>query len=371
MFWFIHDNEPTQLPGPGKEVKSASQQVLDLDQELEDLSYLSREDQLAYLDLLIDSSLESIREAESGSHVPVILKELKMILSSLPQETASQVIQNALAKQLEEDLSTGLDFKVGSDGSLSEASSVRVALLDWLGQMDRFTAGRLAEEILKQPTEPDEWAISLRNYAWANPAPASYSFLRDRVLKLIENPEWRGEPTEGYLAAFDVLVYTQSKEAVPVLLQFIDKSAEADSPTGRIALFTLDQMVVQEPEALIRILDNLPELSASSGEMIAQMVARADLSRPALRGAVSRYLLDPARTDMELSAFAAIFPNRAFKESNNLLSETMIPKGAERILQDRAAYSQIEAWIDDTRFGERLSYLLTIKKRLESFIDLD
>ena len=63
------------------------------------------------------------------------------------------------------DAVTQLDLTIGPGGVLGDASSLRVFLLDYLGQIDRPAAAALARQILTAPTSPDEWAISLRNVA--------------------------------------------------------------------------------------------------------------------------------------------------------------------------------------------------------------
>jgi len=110
--------------------------------------------------------LKAIKSSEEGRQT---LAALRRYLSSVPSESAATAIRNWL--DTGEDAATQLEFKVGREGSLKEAPSLRVFLLDYLTQIDPAAASSCAEKILGTMNAPDEWAISLRAYGLANPTP--------------------------------------------------------------------------------------------------------------------------------------------------------------------------------------------------------
>jgi len=114
----------------------------------------------------IDKILALLPASKENHENRLMLVKLRRMLDALPPDAASREIQSFLASG--RDAPTGLDVKVESGGSLGDASSLRVFLLDYLGRIDKPAGGRLAEEVLSAYTTPDEWAVSLRNYAWAH-----------------------------------------------------------------------------------------------------------------------------------------------------------------------------------------------------------
>src|SRR5262249_28586792 len=161
-------------------------------------------------------------DAEKPEDSRQILKDLRKELEQLPPEVASNLIRSFLA--LHKDASTKLNVTIAPGGHLADASSLRVFLFDYLGQIDRPAAGKIAAEVLAQYTTPDEWAINLRNYAWAHPEDSARPFLQNKAQELISNPEWRSNPTSGFLEAFDTLVYAHATAVTPTLTEMIRDS---------------------------------------------------------------------------------------------------------------------------------------------------
>src|SRR5215468_7715999 len=122
-----------------------------------------------------------------------ILAELRKLLDSLPPNVASEVIQAFLKSG--QDAGTKLDVTIQAGCGLGDASSLRVFLMDYLGRIDKPAAGRIAMEVLSQYTTPDEWAVSLRNFAWANPDSAGYGYLRLKAREFLANGGWRKNPS--------------------------------------------------------------------------------------------------------------------------------------------------------------------------------
>lgn len=334
---------------------------------VEVLAALPEGDQQVYLERSIRYLLSEILSDQSEVSVSRHLALLRRSLFGVPGHVASAAIAAVLADR-ELDAQTGMGFKVGDKGRLSQPPSLRVALLDWWGQIDSTAAAEMAEQIFQDFTNPDEYAISLRNYAWAHPRAAHHSYLSERTLGLITNPEWMQKPTAGLLEAFDVFVYARAVEAGDVL---IDLAAD-EGGTGRAAAYaaflSLDRLFQQQPKELFAVLDQGGRLGGTTGAMVAQIVARSDVRQPEVRRKLERYLLSPERTPTELEAFAQVFPNRNYMLSDNLLTEMEVPDGRELQARDVAAYGWVHERVQDPRFESIRAELETIQSRLDNFL---
>jgi hypothetical protein len=293
-----------------------------------------------------------------------LLAGLRDYLSTLPPDAASLAIREFLETGM--DAPTRLGFIVAAKGQISESPSLRVFLLDALGRMDRTAAGRQAEEILASPTTPDEWAVSLRNYAWSRGEPAATEFLKSKALEMIATAAWRERPSAGFLEAFDVLVYARADAATPLLASLSRDSG--NRAVAHAAYLTLDRLTLAEPASILSRLNADPELLTGREAMRSNLFARADVRDPAQKVILEEYLLDPNRTAAELTAFAGIYPNANLMLSNNLLTQTSTPDRTELLEGDRAALECVAAWAKDPRFAQRKEMLEELKRRLEKFV---
>src|SRR5438093_7300200 len=82
----------------------------------------------------LQSVANALKDAPGDSRR--LLAELQRSLSAQPPQLASAMIREILDSGA--DAPTQLDFKVGPNGLLSEAPSLRVFLLDYLAQLDRL-----------------------------------------------------------------------------------------------------------------------------------------------------------------------------------------------------------------------------------------
>jgi hypothetical protein len=292
------------------------------------------------------------------------LAELRQFLDSLPPEIASREIRSFLAGN--KDAVTSLDVSIKPGGALGDASSLRVFLLDYLGQIDRPAAGALAAQILSRYTTPDEWAVSLRNYAWANPGPDGGAYLQAKARELLSNPAWVENPSAGFLEAFDTIVHAHGTALAPELAALIrDKENRA---TAHAAYLTLDRLTITEPAAMLQQLIEQPALMEGREQTRANYVARADVRQPEQRSLVERYLLDPARSAQELTTFAGLYPNANYMISHNLLTDTPTPTRDDLIQHDAAALGVVREWLADPRFAQIKPQLETMRARLETFV---
>ena len=111
-----------------------------------------------------------------------------------------------------------------------------------------------------------------------------------------------------------------------------------------------------------------PELTESRAEMVANMFARGDLREPEQQQLIRSYMLDPARTHQELTAFAGVFPNHNNAISNNLLTTTRSPTRDELAAHDAEALGIVNQWIDDPAFEALKPQLSTMLDRLTIFV---
>jgi hypothetical protein len=312
----------------------------------------------------IDDIAHQLTAANDPQTSRRLLADLRAFLDGLPREAASRDVQSYLRSK--NDAVTTLDLTVGPAGLLGDASSLRIFLLDYLGQIDKPAAGTVAAEILSHYTTPDEWAVSLRNYAWANPGADGKEFLQARAQELLSNPEWIKNPTAGFLQAFDSIVYANAAFLTPQLTAFIrDTSNRA---VGHAAYLTLDRLVITEPASVLKFLAAEPQFLETREQTRANLFARADIRDTAQRALLEQYLLDPRRSNEELQTFSAIYPNANFMISYNLLTTAATPTRDELVTHDSSALDAVNEWLRDPHFQRLKPQLEVIRSRLEGFV---
>jgi hypothetical protein len=305
-----------------------------------------------------------IRQSKDPSATRALIDKLRNLLNSLPHDVASGEIQMFLAGG--DDASTDMDLTIGKGGVLGDFSSVRVFLLDYLGRIDPVAATTIAKNVLAHYTNPDEWAISLRNYAWANSSAQDRGYLQQKIGEMLANADWRNKPTTGYLEAFDAIVYAHDVQLTPQLSGFmLDRSNKAVS---HAAFLTMDRLVLAEPKTMIQTFVEQPDLMKGYEKTRADFVARADLGNPDERALVEKYLLDPSRQPDEITTFAATYPNFNYMISNNLLTDNPTADRKTMVQRDRDALATVQAWQNDPRFSQLKPTLGQMQQRLEYFV---
>jgi len=318
----------------------------------------------APIDVQLESICAELKASKDPATTRAILARLRHLLDSLPPGVASREVQAFLATN--DDAATNLDLTLKPGGMLGDASSMRVFLLDYLGLVDKAAAGRVARQILSQYTTPDEWAVSLRNYAWANPGQDGQQYLESKVSELLANAAWLKDPSVGFLEAFDTIVYTHDTTLTPTLSTLLrDKDNHA---AAHAAFLVMDRLVINDPAPMLKDLVQQPDLMKGHEQTRADFVARADLGQPDQRALVEQYLLDPTRDPQELATFAAIFPNANYMISNNLLTGSQTPTGTTIAQHDREALAVVEQWQQDPRFANLQPQLAQIQQRLSIIV---
>jgi hypothetical protein len=294
-----------------------------------------------------------------------ILAKLRAYLLTLPKSVAVRLIDQFLNGK--RDALTKLQFTIEKNGLLSSAPTLRVFLLDLLAQVDPQAASQYAMQILSTPGSPDEWAISLRNYALGGSPAATHAFMESKLAEMLANGAWRNDPSVGFLEAFDTAVYTHDTALTPTLSQLMaDKDNRA---VAHAAYLTLDRLVLSDPATVLGQLESQPDLMQGHELTRADYFARADPGDPQQKAVLESYLLDPNRTQQELNAFAGVYPNENYMISNNLLTQTQTPTYTDIISRDRTALSVVQGWMSDPRFQTVQPQLQTMANRLQMFVN--
>jgi len=299
----------------------------------------------------------------SSADAKKALLALQESLAAMPKDEAVELIRGFLVSG--EDRSTGLSFEITNDGSLSEWPTFRTFLLDALLAIDPAAAATIGREILAKPTSADEWALALRNVARGESSDGSSDFLRVKTEELIRNPAWQADPSIGYLNAFDVLVHVGAAGSTPLLSELVQRKDRKD--LAHAGFLTLDRLVQQQPSDLLARLAADRPLQQSRPEMVAQQFARADVRDPAQQEIMKAWLLDPARTPVELRSFAGVYPNNNRFVSNNLLTRESAQSGDDLAAHDRAALETISSWAEDPAFQAVRGTIDLMISRLEGF----
>ncbi len=312
----------------------------------------------------VSSAFSALGAGSTVEETRQSLFDFRKSLTDMPKDEALVVIRDFLTSG--KDRATGLSFEITKDGSLSEWPTFRTFLLDALLPIDPAAAAAIGREILASPTNADEWALALRNVARGEPVDESAAYLQRKTEELIANPEWQAQPSIGYLNAFDVLVHVEATDSTPLLSQLVQRKDRAD--LAHAGFLTLDRLVQRQPVDLLGRLANDHALQQSRPEMVAQQFARADVRIPEQREILKAWLLDPARTSVELRSFAGVYPNNNRFVSNNLLTVESSQSGDDLASHDHEALQTVSAWAKDSAFEPVREHLALMLSRLEGFV---
>lgn len=246
-----------------------------------------------------------------------------------------------------EDAATGQRFIVGPGGMLEGSPTLRIFLLDVLGQLSRTAGGgagaEAAREILSKKESPDEWALALRNLAWDEPK--SLPFLVAKMHEMLAYDPWIATPTSGMLEAFDVAVFSRDASFVPTLSTL---AHGGNTALQRAATVALDRLAENSPLAVMQYLNANPATIADLPFVRADYFAKADLGNEPQRKAVEIYL-DRADVGVsEKTKFLHAIASPGSFVSDSLLSTSLPPENPN------ARYAGIATataeWIRTNRF---------------------
>jgi hypothetical protein len=312
---------------------------------------------------MLDGAARKFREGDPSA-ARIKCEELRRALLAFPTNAAATAIRDFLDSRA--DAATGLSFKVGTDGFLTESPSLRVFLLDYLAQIDAAAAAAYATTILATMESPDEWAVALRSYAAANPTSGGRSFLAQKLQAMLTHDDWVREPSTGFLEAFDVAVYLGGTNLVPTVAGLLQR--RDNEPVSHAAYLVLDRLTLQDPTTTLAALQASPQWMQGREVTRANYFARADVREAQQRQILEEYLLSPNRTAAELQTFAGLYPNANLMVSANLLTRVQSPGHEELVSRDIAAWRAAQEWLTDPRFQALKPHLEKIRIRLEIFV---
>ncbi len=246
---------------------------------------------VARLTATINQALAVLRDPTNPNKKQA-LDALRETLGQADPHVAIATIRQFLASG--EDAATGLRFKLGDDHTLDQATSMRTFLMDQLGTISQDIGATDAAEVARATLETkgsaDEWAVAMRNLAWADPE-GSKSLLAAKARELIEYTPWQTAPTGGYLEAFDAAAYAGD----PTIIADLAPMSSAKSATGRAALIALQRLSGIAPEQVAAYLNANPDVLADAPMRRADYMGSVDLSQPTQLSQAETYL---NRTDV-------------------------------------------------------------------------
>ena len=260
-----------------------------------------------------------------------------------------------------EDAATGQQFVVAGDGVLGGAPTLRLFLLDLLGQLSRQLrsgdGAAVAREILMKKDSPDEWALALRNFAWDDPK--SRAFLAQKMHEMLAYEPWIATPTSGMIEAFDVAVYSGDATFIPTLSAL----SRGENPTlQQAATIALDRLAESSTLAVMNYLNANPTVIADLPFVRADYFAKADLADAQQRQAVERYLDRGDITVSEKTKFLHAIASPGSFVSNSLLTTAIKPDdGTARHAGIAAATAD---WVRTNRFPPLREHVLWLLQRV-------
>jgi hypothetical protein len=269
-----------------------------------------------------------------------------------PQELAA-AIKHLL--EAGDDAATHIDFEVGVHGLLAGWPTMRVFLLDVLATSDPVMASAIAKHLLDKTTSPDEFATGLRSLTRQGMSRASDSELLSRFDQMLGHPQWQG--SRGFAEAFDLARVLGSPDAARRLASW----------NGYPALrnMAMHEFAAEHPAEM---LDALGPEATISGLDRASLMARVNPEDPQQLAAADRYLRNTDLASNEASEFLKTFPLRSATTGHRLYGKSPSPYTYEQIKAgDRAAMTQVNAWIADPSLGGYQQDLLALQRRLATW----
>lgn len=291
----------------------------------------------------------------------MILGQTLVRLKSLPPDEASSIIVSFLDSKQNFDI--GMPFRVGAGGNLRSHPTLRVAALDWLGQICPDHAFSYAEETFSASEDPDEWAVSLRNYG-RQIAPQGDERFNRLVAEMVTRRDWQSEPSDGFIEAFDMVVFNKQYSLLEELLNIIQSGADL----GVISAAVIEAMVQHDRENFFRFVHSNNGFPADLPRLRAFLMARADIRSSFQRQVIENYLLDNDISLREKKRFIHDFPNFSRFLGHRLLTRDHVFPLAVRAEIDVAALEAVNDWLDNECYLSMAPALMELKDRLEKYV---
>ncbi len=293
------------------------------------------------------------------------------ILSDSDPLAAAEAIASFLAGG--KDAQTGLAFLVGNDGFLDTAPTLRTALLDFVAELDAAIALRLAREIMDAHTSADEFAVALRNLAWSPLAGSGRETeVARRFGELLDQQTWLGQPSTGFLEAFDAAVAVSDRSCILDLASVAGLEDTSGNPVrngvNEAASLALDRIMLRSPGEVVALFEEDPSFLAHRPGQRATLLARLDLRKRDQYDRFRNYLNEPAPSPDELSYFSSLFPNTTYSYGHRLISrQETAPSITEMQETDRAFLRILSEAREDGSLPDSPA-LRTILTNLQSYV---
>jgi hypothetical protein len=305
----------------------------------------------------IDAALAVLRDPNNPNKAQA-LAALRAALAGADPKVAIAAIREFL--KTSQDAKTGMRFKVGEGGILTESPSFRTFLMDQLGSLSQEAqtadAAEVARDTLNAMTSADEWAVAMRNLAWADPA-GSKPYLAEKVREMLNNAAWQQNPSGGYLEAFDVAAYAGDASLTPDLAHL----AATPSPLRQAAQVALERLSATAPAAMSAYLNDNPAVLSDLPMLRADYMGNVDLSDPAQDAEAQAYLSRTDVSDAEKQKFLGRLAMPAAFVSYTLLTP---PEPTTPLVQHEAVVNSAAAsWLASGSYPALTSQLQTLIQR--------
>ncbi len=291
----------------------------------------------------------------NGSLAPGELDAFRRAL--LDADPAQAIVAMVKFLATGQDALTGEGFLVGKNGELSGSPTFRALMLDLLGRLCKQTgtdeAATVSRALLEKKTSADEWALALRNIAWATPG--DRVFLAAKTHELIRHQPWRQQPSGGYREAFDVAVFLRDPSFISDFSEIVQGE---DKSLQRAAAMALDRLAEMAPLDVMNFLNANPAELAAKPFLRADYFSKADLAQPAQLTAMETYLARPDVAPKEKAKLLAVLASPGTFASDNLLTP---PPAAEDVPQRiTSLHKAATDWLKANRFPDLTEPLLRL-----------
>lgn len=311
-------------------------------------------------------SFADVLRRGAGNRQEVLLEfqRLKEIVHRTEPHAAALALVDDLKSG--EDHATGLGFVIGAEGVMDETPTFRTALVDLLGQTDPQLSADYSRELLRVTDSSDEYALAMRNVAWADPDGRFSEELRGAFRTMLGRADWAADPTTGFLEAFDLAVVTGEVEETAALIAPAGAMGP-ERPVERAAFVALDRLMLSQPSTVITWLQTDPHALAQSPFYRASLLSRLDITMPEQEALLASYLQRVDRTAEEKEYFTQIFPNGNSFTGYRLVSDPTATPGSMP-LRDSGTLAVLQRWAAQPEFVAQRAELHAIIQRLEAHV---
>lgn len=298
--------------------------------------------------------------------------ELAGAVRALLRDSVTEASITAILAYLDsgEDVAIEADFVVGAGKFLDSAPTLRVLLLDLLGELDARTAADYSQKIFREPTSADEWAIALRNHAAGHQLHTSASAMADatltaRVVEALTHESWQQAPSVGFLHLLDFAVLAPGAASVAALADLAAPLSTTPHPAvRRVANNQLWRLAHRDFTETVGHLEQAEALGRLDPTSRAVLIAHADLREDGERRVIERYL-SADLPEAELDQFAAVFPYYGLEVTSHLATQNERQNMADDADAVIEAYQTVRQWRRDGTFPGKEDALGRIETRLE------